>query len=174
MIGRALGGEASAFGLLYDKYIEKIFRFILVKVGGQREEAEDLTHQVFVKAWEEVRRGAYSEKGYPFGSWLYRIARNLVIDHWRRLRITVDLDESATDLAASEPELGERLDRNQDALALVRAIHRLKDIEQDVLLLRFTEELPVKAVAEALGKTEGAVKLIQHRAIGKLRAMLKP
>lgn len=173
LIRRALRGEASAFGLLYDRYIAKMYRFILVKVGGQREEAEDLAHQVFLRAWVELQRGAYRDQGHPFGSWLYRIARNLVIDHWRRLKYAVSLDETAEELPTNDPELGERLDRNRDARALVHAIQKLKEIEQDVLLLRFTEELPVKTVAETLGKTEGAVKLIQHRAIEKLRELLK-
>ena len=80
LVARAKEGEAEAFGLLYDFYMPRIYRFVLFKVG-RREEAEDLTQGVFLKAWEHVE--AYESRGYPFSSWLYRIARNTVTDHHR-------------------------------------------------------------------------------------------
>src|SRR3989338_7246444 len=80
LIGRAIVGESSAFGLLYDGYQPKIYRFILVKVG-HREDAEDLTHQIFLKAWQHV--DDYEPRGLPFGSWLYQIARNQIVDFYR-------------------------------------------------------------------------------------------
>ena len=80
IIQDAVGGEASAFGLLYDHYQPKIYRFVLVKVG-RREEAEDLTHQIFLHALQNI--GSYEHLGFPFSSWLYQIARNQIIDHYR-------------------------------------------------------------------------------------------
>src|SRR3989344_4062244 len=80
VIKRAIKGEASAFGLLYDHYEPMIYRFILIKVS-HREEAEDLTHQVFLHAWRSIP--SYQDLGFPFSSWLYRMARNQVIDFYR-------------------------------------------------------------------------------------------
>src|SRR5271155_3376369 len=89
LIKDAVRGDSSAFGLLYDHYQPMIYRFVVVKVG-RREEAEDITHQVFMNAWQNVND--YRHRGYPFSSWLYRIARNQVIDHYRSKRETVSLE----------------------------------------------------------------------------------
>ena len=79
-VNSAIRGDSSAFGVLYDHYQPMIYRFVAVKVG-RREEAEDITHQVFLSAWQNIKR--YEHRGHPFSSWLYRIARNQVVDHYR-------------------------------------------------------------------------------------------
>src|SRR3989338_7003410 len=98
IVERAKGGEAEAFGLLYDHYLPPIYRFVLFRVS-HREEAEDITHQTFLKAWEGIHR--YSPQGHAFGSWLYRIARNAVIDAHRKriLHHHVGIDEVTAHLA---------------------------------------------------------------------------
>ena len=88
LIRSAVGGDSSAFGSLYDRYQPAIYRFIVVKVGS-REEAEDITHHVFLSAWQKVR--TYKHRGHPFSSWLYQIARNMVIDHYRSKKNDVSL-----------------------------------------------------------------------------------
>ena len=98
IIERAIRGEASAFGELYDHYQPKIYRFVVIKVA-RREEAEDLTHQAFLNAWQNI--SVYRNVGFPFGSWLYHIARNLVIDHYRSKRDHLDLEEIDPEFAAS-------------------------------------------------------------------------
>src|SRR5437588_759346 len=90
LIEAAIRGESSAFGALYDHYAPKIYRFIVVKVT-LREEAEDLTHQVFMHAWLNI--GSYKRMGHPFSSWLYRIARNQVVDHYRTHKNAVSLED---------------------------------------------------------------------------------
>ena len=95
LINRAKSGEAKAFGLLYDHYIPQIYRFIYLKVTN-REEAEDLTHQVFMKAWQNINN--YEERGFQFSSWLYQISRNQVIDFYRQKKQYLDLE-------AVDPEL---------------------------------------------------------------------
>lgn len=169
LIKDAIRGEASAFGLLYDYYQPKIYRFVILKVG-QREEAEDLTHQVFLSAWENIKK--YKHRGFPFSSWLYRIARNQVIDFYRTSKRDVSLGEvnpeyfisPATTHLAAEKDLGME--------KVLLALGKLEPNYQDVIIMRFVEDLSVKETAAALGKSEGAVKLAQHRAIKKLRSLL--
>jgi RNA polymerase sigma-70 factor (ECF subfamily) len=161
-------GDSSAFGQLYDHYQPMIYRFVFVKVG-RREEAEDITHQVFLRAWQNIRN--YRHRGNPFGSWLYRIARNQVIDHYRSRRDESPLDSLDADGAAfqiNQPNLSTRLDMER----VLTALHTLKPDYQDVIIFRFIEDLSVKEVANAIQKTEGAVKLIQHRAVEELKKKL--
>lgn len=171
LITQAIGGETEAFGRLYDHYLPMIYRFILLKVG-QREEAEDLTHQVFLKAWQSIG-SKYSDEGLPFSSWLYRIARNTVIDHYRRSRPTVEIGEDdIREELIFRPDLMDRMDLADGAKAALEAMKDLKDIERNILIMRFVEDLSVKEVAEALGKTEGAVKVAQHRALEKVKKIM--
>lgn len=168
IVALATGGDPKAFGALYDHYQPQIYRFVYLKVGS-REEAEDLTHQVFLNAWLGVPR--YKHRGFPFGSWLYQIARNQVIDHYRTKRDNVSLE--AVDPESITQKLSiEALDANLDVERAVAAIRALKMEYQDVLILRFVEDLSVKEVAAMIGKSEGAVKLLQHRALKILRENL--
>jgi len=166
LVARAKEGEAEAFGLLYDFYMPRIYRFVLFKVG-RREEAEDLTHQTFLKAWEHVE--TYESRGYQFSSWLYRIARNTVIDHHRKSRPQVNIEDLGDDILQSESSQAKDLDLKIEWRTLLEAIYKLKDVEQDVLIMRFVDELTHKEVAKAIGKTEGATKVIQHRALKNLK-----
>ncbi|RJQ28901.1 sigma-70 family RNA polymerase sigma factor [Candidatus Parcubacteria bacterium] len=169
LIKNAIKGRPSAFGSLYDHYQPKIYRFVLIKVG-RREEAEDLTHQVFLHAWQNIR--TYEHLGFPFSSWLYQIARNQVVDHYRTKRNEANIDQVAEELIVSsslqlDTELNLELDRVR------KAIQKLKPEYQDVIVMRFVEDLSIKEVAVALGKSEGAVKLMQHRALKELRNVLE-
>ncbi len=171
VVQRAVKGDSSAFGALYDRYQPMIYRFVLIKVG-RREEAEDITHQVFLSAWQNV--AGYRHRGHPFSSWLYQIARNQVIDHYREHARRHDVSIDKTDPEAfavagdHEASLGTKL-----ALEKVRsAVGRLKPDYQDVIILRFVEDMSLKETAAALRKTEGAIKLAQHRAIRELKRAL--
>jgi len=169
LIRSAVGGDSSAFGSLYDRYQPAIYRFIVVKVGS-REEAEDITHHVFLSAWTKVR--TYKHRGHPFSSWLYQIARNMVIDHYRSRKDDVSLDkldpESSIIPAVAQSDLSIKLELEK----VHRAIKELKPDYQDVIILRFIEDLPLKETATILKKSEGAVKLAQHRAIKELKEKL--
>jgi RNA polymerase sigma-70 factor, ECF subfamily len=169
LIARAKVGEAEAFGLLYDFYMPRIYRFVLVKVG-HREEAEDLTHQTFLKAWEHIE--TYESRGYPFSSWLYRIARNSVIDHHRRSRSHINIDDLDYEIIAEEKNGAHTLDSKIGMEMMLKAIFKLKDVEQDVLIMRFVEDLTHEEVAKAIGKSEGATKVIQHRALKNLQKLI--
>lgn len=172
LILKAKGGEAEAFGRLYDHYLPAIYRFILLKVG-QREEAEDLTHHVFLKAWTSMGT-SYSEQGFPFSSWLYRIARNSVIDHYRRIKPTSSIEEEENrEELINRPAVESLIDKKEASKQIMSALKELKETEQDVVIMRFIEDLSVKETAEAVNKSEGAVKVIQHRALEKIRKILK-
>lgn len=175
LIKKAQKGEAEAFGELYDQYLPKIYRFVRVKVS-QREEAEDLTHQAFLNAWKNI--GQYSPQGHTFGTWLYRIARNVVTDHYRRTSTAQEIELKETILPAqikidTNPAPDELLDEHIRQDRIFRAIRHLKEGEQDVLIMRFIEDMSIKEVAEVLGKTESAVKVMQHRALKKAREALE-
>src|SRR3989344_3071516 len=171
IIEKAVGGEASAFGLLYDHYQPSIYRFVIIKVS-RREEAEDLTHQVFLNAWQNI--GKYRDLGFPFSSWLYHIARNLIIDHYRGKRDNLNVDDLENELMAEISNLPDTLTEIKMEMARVRqAITKLSPLHQDVIIMRFVEELSIKEVAQAVKKSEGAVKLLQHRAMEQLKKILK-
>lgn len=169
IIKQAVGGDSSAFGALYDHYHAMIYRFVMVKVG-RREEAEDITHQVFLSAWQNVK--TYRHRGHPFSSWLYQIARNQVIDHYRSAKIDVSLENVDPEYFAAPAiahfDLGTKLEMEKVRLA----IEQLKSDHQDVIIMRFVEDMALKETAEILGKSEGAVKLIQHRALKELKKIL--
>lgn len=169
IVDNAIGGEASAFGLLYDYYQPKIYRFIILKVG-HREEAEDLTHQVFLSAWQNIKN--YKKKGFPFSSWLYRIARNQVIDHYRTKKTNLTLEEVSPEYFVTPAVASLNIEKDLEMERVLGAMRNLESQYQDVVIMRFVEDLSVREVAAALGKSEGAVKLIQHRAIKKLREFM--
>jgi RNA polymerase sigma-70 factor (ECF subfamily) len=170
LIERAIRGEASAFGLLYDRYQTQIYRFIYLKVS-HREEAEDLTHQVFLKSWQNI--GGYKFQGFPFSSWLYRIARNQIIDYYRGKKNNLNIEEiSELKIDDSSVEIIEILDNNSDVKKIKEAIKQLNPNHQDIIILRFIEELSLKETASALKKSEIAVKLLQYRDVKNLKKIL--
>ncbi|MDP2598640.1 MAG: sigma-70 family RNA polymerase sigma factor, partial [Candidatus Liptonbacteria bacterium] len=134
LIKRAIKGGASAFGSLYDYYQPKIYRFVLIKVG-RREEAEDLTHEVFQNAWQNI--SSYKDLGFPFSSWLYRIARNQIIDHYRTKRDEMSIEKADPEYfiapASIQSDLGAKMEIEKVRLAIAR----LKPEYQDVIIMRF-------------------------------------
>jgi RNA polymerase sigma-70 factor (ECF subfamily) len=169
IIERAKRGETQAFGLLYDHYHERIYRFIFLKVSN-KEDAEDLTHQVFLSAWQNIKN--YKEFGFPFSSWLYKISRNAVIDFYRSKKIETSLEEVQNELSSDEIKT-DNIDLKIQIEEVMKALKQLKPDYQDIIIMRFVDDLSVKEVAKALDKSEGAIKLMQHRAINNLKKILK-
>lgn len=164
----AIAGDSSAFGVLYDYYQPAIYRFVALKVG-RREDAEDITHQVFLRAWQSI--GQYEGRGYPFSSWLYRIARNNIVDFYRARREYTDIEDVAEFLVVDDTT-NESLDLKADIGRVRAAMLDLRADYQDVIILRFIEERSLEEAAEALERTVGATKVLQHRALRNLRALL--
>ena len=169
LVDRARRGDADAFGRLYELHLDRIYRYIYYRVGSSNE-AEDLTEHVFLKAWEAI--GRYESRGLPFAAWLYRMAHNAVIDHYRARRPTTSIDETF-DLEDEGQNPVASAEALFDREELKVAIKRLNHDQQTVILLRFTEGLSHAEVGKILGKSEGAVRVIQHRALGVMAKFLR-
>ncbi|MBI4505466.1 MAG: sigma-70 family RNA polymerase sigma factor [Chloroflexi bacterium] len=166
LVRRAIVGDASAFGALYDRYLERVYRYVYYRVGSV-EEAEDLSEEIFLKAWEAI--GRYREQGVPFSAWLMRLAHNHVIDHFRTRRVTAPLAET---LPARTPDPEHAAERRLAAQAVLCAMQDLTSEQQQVLILRFIEEFDHSEIAAIMGKNEGAVRALQFRGLSALRAAL--
>lgn len=165
LVRRAQSRDSAAFAELYDLHYRRVYTYIYYRVGNQ-ELAEDLAADVFMRGWQAI--GAFDYRGVPVAAWLLRIARNRVIDHFRRLgkRETVELEDHHTDAAQDpESEVETRLLRDD----LMRLMSHLTDDQRDVIILKFFEGMSNAEVASILGKPEGAVKSLQHRGLAALR-----
>ncbi|MDQ4078537.1 MAG: sigma-70 family RNA polymerase sigma factor [Chloroflexota bacterium] len=171
LIRRARDGDTEAFGTLYVRYLDPIYRYIYFRMGEQSE-AEDITEQVFLKAWEALP--GYEQRGHPFSSWLYRIAGNMVVDYHRRAE-TVRLAEVADEVIMQEMPVNpaEQVIRREEMATLAKAIAQLPDEQQQTIILRFIEGLSHSEVADLLGKSEGACRALQYRALAALAQQLK-
>ncbi len=171
LVSRAVQGDTWAFGRLYDLFADRIYGFVLVRVRDHHD-AEDLTETVFLKAWKAV--GSYDQRGLPFEAWLFRIARNVVIDEVRKRRrspATEEIEE-AQDLA-SDIRVDVEAIRSVEAVRVRECVACLGDEQAEVVVLRFFWDLDVASTAEAMGRTPGAVKALQHRAMRNLARMLR-
>ena len=169
LVKRAVGGNADAFGRLYDMYVDRVYRHVYYRVGNT-EDSEDLTQQVFFRAWQAI--GRYKKTSSPFLAWLMRISHNLVIDFYRSKKDKVYLgSETVDNNSDSSPERAAETDYQQQQLR--RAILQLPDKQQQVILMSFIEGFPCAEIAASLGKTEGAIRVIQHRALKKMRHILE-
>ena len=169
LVEGAMGGDADSFGRLYDTYVSRVYRHIYYRVGSI-EDAEDLTQQVFLRAWQAI--GRYRKTSSPFVAWLLRIGHNLVIDAYRSKKDKAYLDfEMAASDSHSSPERVAEMEFDQQQLR--RAILQLPSDQQQVILMNFIEGFSNAETASALGKSEGAIRVIQHRALKKMRHMLQ-
>ena len=155
------------FSLIYDQYIEKIYRFVYLKVNSQ-ETAEDITSKVFLKGWESFQR--QQEQIRNIRAFLYKIARNTITDHYRESGRTkiVSADYSAQ-IIDFKVNLYEKAVLNADVEAMKLAIHNLKKDYQDVIIWHYLEDMPVLEISEILNKPVGTVRVMIHRGIKSLR-----
>ncbi|KKU94549.1 MAG: RNA polymerase sigma-70 factor, ECF subfamily [Candidatus Jorgensenbacteria bacterium GW2011_GWA1_48_13] len=170
LVKKAQKGDNGAFGEIYDRHLPAIYRFILLKVGT-RVDAEDICHQVFLSAWQNI--GNYREKGFPFSSWLYKIARNAVVDHWRTNKVNVNIELVSENLLSDLPDIGEKIDKKLELKLIWGALRLLDEDHQNLLIMKFVDELSNKEIAGILGKSEGAVRVIQHRALKQIKKILE-
>ncbi len=168
LIEGAIGGDADAFGELYTHYLDPIYRYIYFRVGDE-DDAEDLTEQVFLQAWEALP--GYQPQGYPFSAWLYRIAHNIVVDHHRRNRLAATLPGNVN-WESGETHSLEQIIRAEEVKTLANAIAQLPEAQQEVIVLRFIEGMNHKRVAQILNKSYGASRTIQYRALTALNELL--
>jgi RNA polymerase sigma factor (sigma-70 family) len=163
------GTDPEAFGLLYDRYCDRIHRFVYARLRD-RAAAEDVTAEVFFKALRGI--GSYRPAAGPFSAWLYRIAGNAVIDHVRARRPTVSLELEMDTTDPSSPVEDQAIDRVEVA-HVYRAIDELSHAQRTAVVLRLERDLPIAEIAGHMNRSEGAVKLLLHRGLIALRERLR-
>ncbi len=170
LIRRAQQADQEALTQIYEENFDRIYRYVVLKIGD-RTEAEDITQQVFLNCVKSIR--AYKCGGTPFSAWLYRIAHNQIVDYLRRKskHATTQLSESLVDCAReSDPRAVAELNVQIDCV--IEAAKRLTKAQQEVISLRFASDLSVAEAAKIMGRSEGAIKALQHSAIAALRKEL--
>jgi RNA polymerase sigma-70 factor, ECF subfamily len=162
LIQAAQRGDEQAFGELYNAYVHDIYRYIFYRVGNS-ETAQDLTAEVFLRAIEGLVR--YQDRQVPLLAWLYRIAHARVVDHYRHTqRVGQEDDIETVDLTA-DSDLDSDLMLTYHQQKIREAIYKLPSEQQQVIVLRFIEGYNIQDTASVLGKSPGAVKMIQRRAL---------
>ncbi|HEX6500721.1 MAG TPA: sigma-70 family RNA polymerase sigma factor [Micromonosporaceae bacterium] len=174
LVERAKAGDGEAFGLIYDRYVETVFRFIYFRVGN-RQLAEDLTSDTFLRALKRI--GSFTWQGRDLGAWLVTIARNLVADHFKsgryRLEVTTGdvLDADREDGGPEGSPEAAVVDHITN-VTLLTAVKQLNPEQQECIVLRFLQGFSVAETAQAMGKNEGAIKALQYRAVRTLARLL--
>ena len=171
-VRRAQEGSAHAFALLYDRYVDQIFGYVYHRVG-HRQTAEDLVSDVFLRALRRI--STYKWQGVDFGAWLMTIARNRVHDHFKsaRFRLEATVEEVFDTPVQDSSDQPEQALLSSDLTAQVHdAIRQLKGEQAEVLYLRFIQHLNVAETAAVMGKTDGAIKALQYRALKSLAKLM--
>lgn len=155
------------FGVFYDLYFDQIFRFIYKRVGGKEHLAGDLTQQTFMKAMANILK--YEDRGYPFSSWLYRIAQNEVSMFFRaqKKNFTVAIDENLLSSMASEAQIGSYMSINEQE-QLIAMMNELEEEHLDIIELRFFQELSFKEIATIYSITEANAKMRTYRILERI------
>lgn len=167
LVTKAKIGDAQAFGKIYDALVKPVYRYIYYRVEDAI--AEDLTEETFLKVWQNLKK--YKKGKHPFSSWVFKIAHNLVVDYYRKHRIIEEVDEKLIDpQERSNPQHQTNIKLTK--IRLRKVLRKLPSNYQQVIVLKYINELDNKEIAAAIGKSEGAVRTIQFRALEKLRALL--
>jgi len=168
LVERARAGDGEAFGELYRRYFDPIFRYLCVRVD-RAEDAEDLAGTVFLRAYRSLDR--YRERGWPFSAFLYQVARNALVDHYRKRPRESGLAE-AIDLGTGPRELDDDLERAERVQAMRQALAELPPDYQEVIRLRVLLSLPTETTAQWMERSPGAVRVLLYRALAALRSKL--
>jgi RNA polymerase sigma-70 factor, ECF subfamily len=170
LVHSAQQGDTAAFGRLYDRYVDVVYRYVLFRVGD-RELAEDVTSETFLRALRRI--GSVSYQGRDVGAWFVTIARNLVLDHVKSSRFrlevaTAEVDDSRRVEIGPEQQVISKVTTD----ALLECVEQLGDDQRECIVLRFLQGLSVAETAEVMHRNEGAVKALQHRAVRRLAQLL--
>lgn len=170
LVDRTKQGDRDAFTSLYEHFVDPIHRYIYFRVDA--DDAEDIVETVFVKAWEKIGSYTAGVKGTSFSSWLYRIAHNLIVDHYRLHRTIEQITEEYQEERADHHP-GVVTERKIESDILKEGLKHLKDDYQQFLILKYINELSNRDISKLLGKSEGSLRIIQYRALRALRTVLE-
>ena len=161
-------GDSDAFAFFYDKYVKSIYRFVYIKVGN-KQVAEDLTQDIFLKIWQHL---VDKKNVRSFQAFIFRIARNTVVDHYRSAKQELPLEYMPESVEIIE-ETVIVADKNIDANILLKEITKLKPEYQEVLMLRYIEDMSMDDIAHVMDKDKNNIRVTIHRALAKLKAITK-
>ena len=167
LLNRIKAGDKEAFGELYDLYLEPIYRFIYFKVS-RVQEAEDLTSEVFLRVWQYIKDEIEIENIKAF---LYRVSRNAVIDFYRKNygKETVSLEDHVIIDNLRADNLIERIDINAQVKIVMQKLDNLKEEYREVIMLKYVEEFSNAEIADIMGRSRGAIRVLSHRAVEALK-----
>ncbi|MEA2088277.1 MAG: RNA polymerase sigma factor [Patescibacteria group bacterium] len=171
LLTKVRAGDKEAFGQLYDLYVERIYRFIYFKVS-RASDAEDLSSEVFLRSWKYISDGAEVKN---FKAFLYRISRNVIIDFYRKNygKYTLNIEDEAIVDNLRANNLIEKIDINIQIKEVMKALDKLKEEYRESILLRFVEDYSISEIAEIMNRSNGAVRVLLHRAIESLKKKLR-
>ncbi len=167
-IKKAKNGDAEAFGVLYEQYAEMIFRYVYSHLDNQMD-AEDLTEEIFFRAWKALPK--YDDRGLPFSAFLFRSARNSLIDYYRQHKTVQSLED--LDLESGEPAPEEIVNGRLENHKLKQVLQELREDYRSVLIFRFLSGLSPEETAHAMERSVGAVRVLQHRALSALKDLIE-
>ena len=172
LLRRAGDGDSSAFGDLYERYLEPIYQYVLYRLSSV-EEAEDLTETIFLKAWENIRTKGNADQIENVRAWLYRIAHNLAVDYHRKKRpVSMDMHEQIDLTDQSAPSAEETVQARLSDHNLQTAVKALDEQSREIIVLRFFNGLSHAEVAGVLDLNEGHIRVLQYRALSRLKGIL--
>ncbi|MBI3626901.1 RNA polymerase sigma factor [Candidatus Uhrbacteria bacterium] len=164
--------DTESFGKLYDLYVQKIYRFVYFKVGSQ-EDAQDITSQTFLKVWQHLTT-ENSDKVRNVNAFIYQVARNSVIDYFRAKGVEQEWQENF-EVAEEQPAQDNTQDmvqKNLDKEMILGGIKKLKPGQQEVIMMRYVEDMDLNDIALIINKSNGATRVIIHRALQELKKIL--
>lgn len=167
LIEQAQAGQSAAFTELYQRYVDKIYKFVFYKTM-HKETAEDLTSKVFFKVLKKIN--TYKEGNASFKTWLYTVARNTVIDHYRSQKKDYNIDD-IWDLSNKE-DVAENVEVSMQIEKVKEYLKDLKTDQREIMMLRLWQGLSYKEIAEVIGKSEANCKMIYSRTVKKMRENL--
>ena len=178
LFSRLKGRDKEAFIKAYDLYVDPIYRFVYFKIGDE-EDARDLTSAVFLKAWNHIQNNSLTDYK-TLKALFYKIARNSVIDHYRKKAVQNNLisgyggegeENSILNIADEKQDIIKRVGITFDLALVEKKIMELKDEYREIIIMRFTEELSISEMAEILNKSKGNIRILIHRALKALREL---
>ncbi|MBI4062350.1 sigma-70 family RNA polymerase sigma factor [Candidatus Gottesmanbacteria bacterium] len=172
LISKAKRGDRDAFGKLYLAYLDRVYRYIFFRVGQRREDAEDLSQTTLIRAWGAI--GNYSIRKASFRAWLYTIAHNVVIDHYREANRhkTAELTPNIADETSGGVLPEEELETADLTSQVRKALELLSSEHKQIIILRHMEDLSYTEIAKITGKREDAMRALHHRALLALKKVL--